>query len=389
MLRRFTLLCALCAPLAFAASARAATIWTPINSGTTGTISAIDYQSATRFWYATTGGQVASFNGSSFVHGTGITPGDNITGLAFQPGGAVGFAVASNGDVFHSLNSGATWTAVAHPTTRTSCAPSSTPVAETELNSVVWSSSTTVFLLGDNSTVLRSTAATGNTPVFTEINKNAATCAMQTESSSQDFTGATFLPGNPDNALFVTRDFGRIYQSSNASTAGSPSGTLLNDDTTNSFEGDPKIARDPSDPSRVFVVDHDAGGAGCGTLCLEVSSNGGAQIGTAKFLNDTHPVGALFGITSVGGVEVAAGGGGEILTSDDGTNFYNQLAGGVLATENWRAVGAYDAAHAAVGGDNGALAVTTAANTIPDIIAPTGTISGPTSVTSGQATTSS
>ena len=67
MIRRLTLVGALFALLAFSASAQAASIWTPVSSGTSDTISAVVYQSPTRFWYATTNGHIAAFNGTSFV----------------------------------------------------------------------------------------------------------------------------------------------------------------------------------------------------------------------------------------------------------------------------------------------------------------------------------
>src|SRR6185312_14608225 len=123
--------------------------------------------------------------------------------------------------------------------------------------------------------------------------------------------------------------------------------------TVNSFNGNPRIALDPNSPNRLWVVDHFGGGT-CGTLCLQVSTDGGTNAAAATFPNDSTVTGNLFGVSSQGGSEVAAGSGGEIFTSIDGTNFYKQPADGVLATENWRAEDAFDAQHAAVGGENGA-----------------------------------
>ena len=383
MIRRLTLVGALFAVLALASTAQAASIWTPVNSGTTSTISSIVYQSPTRFWYATSNGTIAAFNGSTFVPGTGITPGENFVDLAFQPGGSVGYAVTSNGHVWQSTNSGSSWTQLSTPTTRLDCTSASSP-AETELNAVQWANSTTVFLLGDNGTVLRSTNANAGAPTFAEINKVATSiCAVQTEGTPQDMTDATFLPGNPADAFYVARSFGRLYESSMALS--SPATGAKVGETVNSFTGNPRIAQDANNPNRLWVVDHESGGD-CGPLCLQVSTNGGTVAAAATFPNDDNVIGNLYDVSSQGGVEVTAGSGGEIFTSVDGTNFYKQPADGALATENWRAEAAFDAQHAAVGGENGALAVTSAANTIPDIVAPTGTISGPTTVTSGKAT---
>ena len=384
MIRRLTLVGALFALLALTSTAQAASIWTPISSGTTSTITSIVYQSPTRFWYATSNGTIAAFNGSSFVPGSGILAGENFVDLAFQPGGSVGYAVTSNGHVWRSTNSGTSWTQLSTPSTRSDCT-SATLGAETELNAVQWANSTTAFLLGDNGTILRSVNADAVTPTFTEINKTATgICAVQNEGSPQDMTDATFLPGNPADAFYVARSFGRLYQSSQALS--SPASGARISETVNSFTGNPRIAQDSNNPNRLWVVDHESGG-NCGTLCLQVSTNGGTIAAAATFPNDDHVIGNLYDVSSQGGVEVTAGLGGEIFTSVDGTNFYDQPADGALATQNWRAEAAFDAQHAAVGGDNGALAVTAAANTIPDIVAPTGTISGPTTVTSGRATT--
>lgn len=384
MIRRLTLVGALFALLALSASAQAASIWTPINSGTASTITSIVYQSSTRFWYATSSGTIAAFNGSSFVPGTGITPGENFVDLAFQSGGGVGYAVTSNGHVWRSTDSGTSWTQLSSPGTHSDCS-SATPSTEAELNAVQWANSTTVYLLGNNSTVIRSTNADAATPTFTEVNKIATgTCAIQQEGFTEDFSDATFLPSNPADAFFIAKSFGRLYESSNALTAAT--GNKVSDGTVNSFNGNPRVAQDATSPNRLWFVDHESGGS-CGRLCLQVSTNGGTTTAAATFPNDDSVTGNLFDISSQGGVEVTAGSGGEIFTSVDGTNFYKQPADGTLATQNWTAEAAFDAAHAAVGGENGALAVTSAANTIPDIIAPTGTISGPTTATAGHATT--
>jgi len=371
-----------------AAAAHAASIWTPINSGTTETISAIVYQSPTRFWYATTSGTIAYWNGSQFAPGL-TAPGEQFNDLAMQPGGAVGLATTTNGHVWRTTNAGVSWSQLTAPTTRVGtppCAgsPETSTGPETELNAVVWAgpaNTGTVYLLGNDGTLLESTNAGAS---FTEINKNGSgTCAAQNDNQDQNLTDATFLPSAPADGLIVTQDFGALYDSSN----GFASGHILSGGTVNSFQGDPRLAQDPSNPNLVWVVDHEPGGSGCGELCLMVSSDGGLNSVPARFANDTNPQVGLYDISTAGGTEVAAGSGGEIFTSIDGTDFYNQPADGALATENWRAEDAYDAAHAAVGGEGGALAVTGLANTIPDIIAPTGSISGPTTVNSGQPVT--
>ena len=375
MLRRVALLTTVTALAAVGSTAQAATIWTPLSSGTAGTITSIVYQSPTRFWYATSGGTIAFFNGTGFSAGTVETPGEDFVDLAFQSGGPNGYAVTSNGHVWRSTDGGVSWKELTSPTTLKDCSNPSSPVIETELNAVQWAGSSTVFLMGDESTILRSTNADSGVPTFTEINKvGTGTCAVQSETFMENLTDATFLPANPADALFVDQNFGSIYESNHALTV-SVTGALVTGETVNSFTGNPRIAQDPVSPNRIWVADHETGGAGCGTLCLVRSTDGGSTSSAATFPNDAHVIGGLYDISSQGGVEVTAGSGGEIFTSIDGANFYDQPAEGTLATENWRAEAAFDAQHAAVGGENGALAITSAANTIPT---PPGTTPGPT-----------
>lgn len=376
--RRFSLVLTILMVLGFAASADAASIWTPLNSGTSDTISSIVYQSPTRFWYATTNGKIEYNNGATFVAGAGITPGENFTDLAFAPGGAYGYAVTSTGHVWQSANGGVSWAQLPPPNTRADCAAGAAG-PETELNAVVWASSSVVYLLGNGSTLEKSTSAASPSPGFTEINKvSSGTCAAQSDTSSQNLTDATFLAGNPLDGFMISQDFGALYQTSNAFSSG-----IKKSEMVNNFQGNPRLAQDPANPNRLWAVDHAPGGGGCGDLCLQFSTDGGVTHTPAMFPNASSPLVGLYDITSQGGTEVTAGSGGEIFNSIDGSNFYLQPADGALATENWRAADAYDAAHAAVGGENGALAVTAQANEIPDIIAPTGTISGPTSANSG------
>ncbi|HEX5307531.1 MAG TPA: hypothetical protein VFW38_00445 [Solirubrobacteraceae bacterium] len=368
MLRKLTLPVTLLALIALTSTAQAASIWTPLTSGTSGTISSIVYQSPTRFWYATTNGQIAFWNGSGFTQGIGIPTGEQFTGLAFQPAGSVGYAVAGNGDVWQTTNAGVSWTKLATQRTATSCLDA-TATNVTELNAVAFASASTAYLLGDDNTLLESTNAGSATPTFTEINKVGGACRAQSDNTSQNLTDATFLPANPLAGIMVTQDFGTLYGSSNGFT----SGAQINGDTVNQFQGRPRIAQDAADPNRVFVADHSPGGSGCGTLCLVVSDDGGHTTAAAKLVNDTSPIVGLYGISAQSGTAVTAGTGGEIFTSVDGTNFYNQPAEGTLATENWRAEAAFDAAHAAVGGENGGLAITAAANTIPQPVVAPGT----------------
>jgi hypothetical protein len=285
--------------------------------------------------------------------------------------------------LWQTQDGGLSWKQLTPPATRADCSSGAATAPESELNAVVWADASTLYLLGDNSTLEKSSNGNSAAPAFTEINKvGSGTCAAQSDSSAQNLTDATFLTANPLDGFAISQNFGSLYFSSNGFTSGVKKSEMINN-----FTGNPRIAQDQANPNRLWAVDHHPGGGGCGDLCLQLSTDGGVTDAHATFPNDTSPSVGLYDISSQGGVEVTAGSGGEIFNSVDGSNFYLQPADGSLATENWRAEDAFDSAHAAVGGENGALAVTAAANTIPDIVAPTGSISGPATVDSGKPVT--
>ena len=82
-----------------------------------------------------------------------------------------------------------------------------------------------------------------------------------------------------------------------------------------------------------------------------------------------------YDVDYAGGTVLVAGDAGMVLNSIDGANFFYNDAAGALATTPWRAVGLASGTQGAIGGVGGKLALTTTANTVPDLIAPTGTIS--------------
>ncbi len=113
------------------------------------------------------------------------------------------------------------------------------------------------------------------------------------------------------------------------------------------------------------------------------------QSNTFKIANDSARTFALpYDVDFAGGTVLAAGDAGMVLNSIDGANFFYNDADGALATTAWRAAGLASATAGAIGGVGGKLAVTSAANSVPDLVAPTGTISvNPTPVSAGRATT--
>src|SRR6478609_4104185 len=73
MITRAVIWAAVLAGAVLAPSSAHAGIWTPIASGTTEQINAVDYQSPTRFWYATTNGTIGHRKPDG-TFGTGAGP---------------------------------------------------------------------------------------------------------------------------------------------------------------------------------------------------------------------------------------------------------------------------------------------------------------------------
>ncbi len=368
--------------LATAAPAGAATIWTPVASGTTQDITAIDYQSDAAAWFATSNGQLFYANGGGFTLG-GSFPGNSFDDVAFQPGGSVGYAVTVGGHAYRSTNGGQSWTAVSLPTVHNGCF-SSTPVAVPRLNAVVWADANTAYLVGGSAStepvVLKTTNAAAGSPTFTSVNSNGTSCLLGNDGDY--VTDGFAVPGNANALLFIDVNFGAVFQSSD----GFASPLTKTGEMINNFTGVPRMAVDPNNPNRIWAVDH--GGGSCGDLCFQYSEAAGASDTAMTIVGSPSGVSEnLYGVGFAGGTLVAAGDGGEIYTSVDGKNAYLQPAGGAQATTGWRAVGVADATHALVGGTGGALVKTASANAIPDTTAPTGTIAGPSSVQAGHAAT--
>ena len=94
-------------------------IWTAIPSGTSDTISAIEYQGDGRLWYATTNGKLAHREPTGeFAFGAGPGAGIVFNDLAFQPDGDVGIAVGNSDNVWRTTDGGDTWSKAALPATK-------------------------------------------------------------------------------------------------------------------------------------------------------------------------------------------------------------------------------------------------------------------------------
>jgi hypothetical protein len=362
--------------LAVVPATASAGIWTPVASGTTAGISAIDEVNTTTLIYGTSSGQLLK-NGAV----KSSNPGFSINDIQMNPSGTIGIAPASNGRLLISSNGGDTWAvkSLANTTfTEPSPCNGTPPVGgrnaapSGNLNAVSWASDTVAYVVASDEGVVLKTTDGGTT--WTDVSRQAdGTCFINTNGDL--LTDVQAIPGS-DVVWALANDFGTRYISTNGLTS---TALQLSDTAVNCFNTRPRLALDFDSPNRAFVADRctsplSLGFTQDGGSSFNFSQNFFAGDGTGLELND---------VAIAGGAAVAVGNAGAILIDSDGSNAYFQRADGANTTNSWLSVDKLDATHAAVGGANGVLLTTAQATTIPDIVAPAGTVTGATTVVAG------
>jgi hypothetical protein len=352
--------------LAAAPGAARAGIWTQVDTPTTQTITAIDYQGGDRLWF-TTSNAIYKRDGGSWTKQLD-QPGTNFRAIEFNPSGTRGLAVGEAGAVWRF--NGSTWSKVSplltynHP--YDGCYSPGTYTKSAQITAdflhVRWTNDTTVFALsGTGGSLLRSTDSGAS---FDELSRRSnGTCLID---YNDDWIDDVFvLPSNPQHMLFLTGWYGRIMLSSNGLTSSAAArGSACGD----------RLTVDPANPSFMYV-----GGAGCNLFA--VSENGGMNWSSPDRKNGSYAYNKAF--DAKGTTALGAGDAGYIFNSVDRREAYVQPADGAMATNDWRAVDVANASQGAVGGLNGGLLLTNQLNTVPDITDPTGSITGPDSATAG------
>jgi hypothetical protein len=391
-------------------SAASAAIWTPVPSGlaATDTIRAIEYQGPNRLWLATSSGKVATRQGDGSFAVTSVVGSVNgFNDIAFKPEGATGIAVGNNGYIERTTNGGATWTRVSFTELQANdradpydCGGfnngTNTPLNSTvnplvTLYSVHWGPGSTVLVTGREGTVLRST---NDGASFTEINRYQRAYSSTDSSptigcrigagSSPDIFDAQFASTGDPNQIYFMGDFGPIYYTDSGLSSGSTPVQTSDIGCSGEFG---RFALDPANPANQWAATDRGTDGPCLYYTTTTSANNYSSPDIINGEGTTQH--ASTDIARAGGspgTVVTVGKGGNILNSVDGRNFY---VNGVSPTDtsDYYAVAGYDAANFAVGGAGGKLLLTGAANTIPDLVAPSGTVSGPTTVTVGQPAT--
>jgi hypothetical protein len=361
---------------AIAAPAQAAS-WTPVATGTTEDITAIEYQGADRFWFTTGSGKIFKRVGDAFVQ-VENAPAVVFRDIEFQDGGNVGLAVGTNGGVYRSTNAGSTWDPVAillnsHPTNPNDCnEPAVQPLGDAD--SVNFNGDGTrawVTATGSQIAVSAGTNLTvGSAGMWTDANKSGSNCKVSGDVDD------SFPVAGSDGVYFVGKSFGEMFFTANnlGSTASKKAAGA-----GNGFEATRRLAADPGNPNRQWSVAPNGGGGSY----YKRTENGWSGADDWEIANpDAGSLTKAHDVDSRGGTVVSVGEGGTILHSIDGRTFFHSPAAGL--TEDWHAVSVADGANAAVGGTNGKLVLSTTANVTPDIVKPTGTIAGPASTPAGR-----
>ncbi|HEY2770080.1 MAG TPA: hypothetical protein VGI87_05910 [Solirubrobacteraceae bacterium] len=373
----FVIRCVRASLLAFAlalvpaATAGAASLWTPVATNTTQNITGVAAPHAGELILVTSGGSISYMDGAGTFQAASVTPADPLgfTDVAMSADGANGVAIGDGGAMYRSTDAGHSWTKDASPTELTGECPTpgatTTPLSD-NLDSVKWSDSTTVYVTGANDDVLKSVNG-GLT--FTEVNKSPSACVANPGGGGSAFTDMAWV--SPTVGYFLSNDFGAYYRTTDGFASASHVG-----DAVNGFTGIDRLAIDPGSPNRAWATNE-----GLGTTYFQASTDGGTDWadpdydGNQKSFQDV-----AFG----GGTVVVVGTEGDIYTSPDGVHFFRQIAAPPFAANNWNTTAVLSTTTAYVGGDNGVLLVTAQANQVPDSTAPTGSISGPSTLSVGQ-----
>ncbi|MET0685092.1 MAG: hypothetical protein ABW060_07240, partial [Solirubrobacteraceae bacterium] len=347
-----------------AASADAA-IWTPVDSGTTEEISAIEYQSGSRFWFTTKNGSVYTRQpDGSFARKLGPT-GLALNDIEFQAGGNVGLAVGAAGQVYRSSDAGNTWSAnlgggvpvSKKGTTFVDCTQQQ-PLGD--VYSVRFAGNARAWLFAEGSQLARSAPAdpanVGSAATWADANwqDNAPggrdtndTCKVS-PAYADGYSDGFFNPANPDVGYIVAASFSEVFRTADNLVGAAAE---LTGDAGNAGNPFRNVAGDPANPSRMWAVAPENYG-----ISVTAYTQDGFQTDSDRFAIANESVRGFalpYDVDYAGGTVLVAGDAGMVLNSIDGANFFYNDAAGALATTPWRAVGLASGTQGAIGGVGG------------------------------------
>ena len=355
-----------------AAPASAASIWTEVPSGTTQNITAIEYQSASRFWFTTAAGAIFKRQADGSFAQVKTPSGVPLNDIEFSSG-QLGFAVGNGGQVLRSTDGGDTWNPVPRdPRLRDDehvrdC-KTSAPLGD--VNAVRFASDTRVWLFAEGAQIVSSQQLTpalvGGPGTWVDANRDTKgtgtpdddTCKVHS-SYGDGYADAFFA--TPDVGYIVAAIFSEVFFTANNLASSAQKKPA---DAGNAGSASRVIAGDPTNPNRMWSVNARPYGRSTTAYTRDGwQTTGWFEIGNDRVREfpDTGPADVDF----AGGTVLAAGDTGLVLNSTDGVKFFYNDADGALATQRWNAVGLASATDGAIGGDNGKLALTSAANFVP------------------------
>ncbi|MDW5594478.1 PKD domain-containing protein [Conexibacter stalactiti] len=371
------------------AAPAAAGIWSEVPTPTTSTITAIEYQSDSRFWFTTANGEIwrrrADLSGFQRVQPAGLA----LRDIEFQPGGDIGFAVGAGGTVLRSINGGDTWTRIAGipvsnegDGTGNKC---TRPETLGDVNFVHFAGPGRVWIGGPRRQLATSQpalAANVGAPL-TWIDANRKPVARAGDNcwiTESDGFPDIFVTADPD-VFYFAMPFSEAALLSTDNLQSTPIPTTAG--VANGFSVAGSLVGDPGSPNRMWSVVPSPHGNS-----TAVYTEDGWSTSRWMFLvnESAHPWPATgpYDVAFNGGTVLAAGNEGFIIHSTNGRDFFWNGADGAPATNDWRAVALASGTQGAVGGVGGRLLLSSTASATPDLLRPTGFIDGPGSATAGQ-----
>lgn len=347
----FSFVIAIVAALIAAGPAAATSIWTPVASGTGGTISAIATPKAGEVVFTTTAGDIYYLAGGTFTKATLNVPAPlAFEDVAMSPGGTVGIAVGEGGEVYRSNDSGVNWTRLGVNAWTGLCGGGSLTAVTANLFSAHFAGAEVIYITGANNTVLKS--INGGT-TFNDVNKDSSSCLIN------ESVGDTAWR-DVNTGFLLSNFFGGLWRTTDG-LGGGVGGTTKITEAVNGFEGVDRLALDADDPLRMWATN-----PGAGLSYFQFTVNGGASW-NAPTLTDGATATSLLDIASgIGTNVIAVGTNGAIYTSTDGVTFSPNKADAPYATNTWESVAFQPGSTTAwVGGTNGALLTTSQSNALP------------------------
>jgi hypothetical protein len=344
-----------------------------VPSGTSSTITAIEYQSDTRFWFTTASGEIwrrrADLSGFERVHG----PGASLNDVEFQPGGQIGLAVGVGGTVLRSANGGASWSPVTGINVSNLGDGSgnkctiNTPLGTA--NFVRFAGSGRAWIGGPDRQIATSQPAdpanVGANGTWIDANRKVPPVALDNCYIEQPSGFADMFVTADPNVFYIASPSGdsAILSTTNLRTET----TTLGGEVANGLTVAGAMAGDVGSPNRMWGVSP----APYGNSTMQYTEDGWSTSSWVRLLDESaHPWPGVgpYDVAFNGGTVLAAGNGNFVIHSTNGRDFWWNGADG--AGTDWRAVALASATQGAVGGVGGRLLLTTQANALPIPITP-------------------